>query len=169
MYKRQVRDKKWEVGETRCAQTTPTSFSIFCPAQTASAQWNTKQSLDELRELLRYSRLLLLTFRIWRCQGKRWSDGSNGANMSERSELVCDAGWLSLDLGTRAAGNDSCGRLLLLTFLGEARKVSSRRATPGNALLHGERTASTHANHQPIKKDGHNEMSALLIPQRLHA
>ncbi|WP_233588232.1 hypothetical protein, partial [Herminiimonas sp. KBW02] len=32
--------------------------------------------------------------------------------------------------GTRAAGNDSCGRLLLLTFLGEARKVSSRRATP---------------------------------------
>ena len=89
------------------------------------------------------------------------SDGFNGANMFERSELVCDAGWLSLDLGTRAAGNDSCGRLLLLTFLGEARKVSSRRATPGNALLHGEQTASaTKAGNeksqtkQTIKKPG---------------
>ncbi len=27
--------------------------------------------------------------------------------------------------------SDACGRLLLLTFLGETRKVSSRRATPG--------------------------------------
>jgi hypothetical protein len=52
-------------------------------------------------------------------------------------------------LGTRVAGNDSCGRLLLLTFLGEARKVSSRRATPGNALLHGEKTALTSKPRKP--------------------
>jgi len=81
--------------------------------------------------------------------------------MFERSELVCDAGWLSLALGTRVAGDDSCGRLLLLTFLGEARKVSSRRATPGNALPHEEQTASaTKAGNeksqteQTIKKPG---------------
>jgi hypothetical protein len=33
-----VRHKKWEMGETRYAQTTPISFSIFCDAQTAAAQ-----------------------------------------------------------------------------------------------------------------------------------
>ena len=33
------------------------------------------------------------------------------------------------------------GRLLLLTFLGETRKVSGCRAAPGNALLHEEKTA----------------------------
>jgi hypothetical protein len=53
-------------------------------------------------------------------------------------------------------GDDCCGRLSLLTFFGEAKKVSGCRAAPGNALLHGERTASTYANHQPIKKGGHN-------------
>jgi len=57
--------------------------------------------------------------------------------------LVCDAGWLSLDLGTRAAGNDSCGRLSLLTFFGEAKKVSGCRAAPGKPSLIEERTAST--------------------------
>jgi hypothetical protein len=41
------------------------------------------------------------------------------------------------------------GRLLLLTFLGETRKVSGCRAAPGNALLHGERTALTSANQKP--------------------
>lgn len=30
-----VQDKKWESFETRCAQTTKLSFSIFCPAQMA--------------------------------------------------------------------------------------------------------------------------------------
>jgi len=33
------------------------------------------------------------------------------------------------------------GRLSLLTFFGEAKKVSGRRTTPGNALRHGEQTA----------------------------
>ena len=70
------------------------------------------------------------------------SDGFNGANMFERSELVCDAGWQLLDLGTRVAGDDCCGRLSLLTFFGEAKKVSGCRAAPGKALLHEERTVS---------------------------
>jgi len=34
------------------------------------------------------------------------------------------------------------GRLSLLTFFGEAKKVSGCRATPGNAPLHGEKTQS---------------------------
>jgi len=38
------------------------------------------------------------------------------------------------------------GRLLLLTFLGETRKVSGCRAAPGNALLHEEQTASKPTN-----------------------
>ena len=74
------------------------------------------------------------------------SDGFNGANMFERSELVCDAGWRSLGLGTRVAGDDCCGRLSLLTFFGEAKKVSGCRAAPGNALLHEEKTASPTTN-----------------------
>ncbi|RQO32796.1 hypothetical protein DBR37_15950, partial [Herminiimonas sp. KBW02] len=57
--------------------------------------------------------------------------------------------------GTRAAGDDSCGRLLLLTFLGEARKVSSRRATPGNALLLEESAVSVkEKRNQPTNKKG---------------
>ena len=47
------------------------------------------------------------------------------------------------------------GRLSLLTFFGEAKKVSSRPATPGNALLHEERTASiSTANQTHNKKPG---------------
>jgi hypothetical protein len=50
-------------------------------------------------------------------------------NMSERSEFISFPVLPATLLGTRRAA--SCGRLLLLTFLGETRKVSSRRATPG--------------------------------------
>jgi len=46
------------------------------------------------------------------------------------------------DLDAAAAGTPkglrTCGRLLLLTFLGEARKVSSRRAIPGIPSLFEE-------------------------------
>jgi len=66
--------------------------------------------------------------------------------MFERSELVCDAGWRSLGLGTRVAGNDCCGRLSLLTFFGEAKKVSGCRAAPGKPSLIEENKASTPAN-----------------------
>jgi len=44
------------------------------------------------------------------------------------------------------------GRLLLLTFLGETRKVSGCRAAPGNAPNHGEPTASPTINKKPNHK-----------------
>ena len=44
------------------------------------------------------------------------------------------------------------GRLLLLTFLGETRKVSGCRATPGNALLYGEKTPSATPTRKPNKQ-----------------
>jgi hypothetical protein len=50
-------------------------------------------------------------------------------NMSERSELVSFPIFCAAQTGTRRAA--SGGRLSLLTFFGEAKKVSSRRATPG--------------------------------------
>jgi hypothetical protein len=40
-----VHHKKWEMGETRYAQTTPISLSIFCDAQTAAAQADKRQNL----------------------------------------------------------------------------------------------------------------------------
>ena len=74
------------------------------------------------------------------------SDGFNGANMFERSELVCDAGWQSLGLGTRVAGDDCCGRLSLLTFFGEAKKVSGCRAAPGIPSVIEENTGYMRSN-----------------------
>jgi hypothetical protein len=50
-------------------------------------------------------------------------------NMSERSEFVSFPDFGAAAAGTRRAA--ACGRLLLLPFLGETRKGSSRRATPG--------------------------------------
>ncbi|HCE08443.1 MAG TPA: hypothetical protein DEQ40_07555, partial [Oxalobacteraceae bacterium] len=47
-------------------------------------------------------------------------------NMSERSELVSLPAFVLTSAGTRRAA--ACGRLSLLTFFGEAKKVSSRRA-----------------------------------------
>jgi hypothetical protein len=52
-------------------------------------------------------------------------------NMSERSEFVSFPDFGAAAAGTRRAA--ACGRLLLLPFLGETRKGSSRRATPGKA------------------------------------
>ena len=49
--------------------------------------------------------------------------------MFERSELFSFPVLSRLTAGTRRAA--SCGRLSLLTFFGEAKKVSGRRATPG--------------------------------------
>jgi hypothetical protein len=72
--------------------------------------------------------------------------------MFERSELVCDAGWRSLGLGTRVAGDDCCGRLSLLTFFGEAKKVSGCRAAPGNPSMIEENTASSTTNQTHHKK-----------------
>src|SRR5579864_1617300 len=50
-------------------------------------------------------------------------------NLSERSELFFFPFWRPLN--GNPAGAAACGRLLLLPFLGEARKGSGCRATPG--------------------------------------
>jgi hypothetical protein len=50
----------------------------------------------------------------------------------ERSEFHSLPDRRAAFMGT-PKGQRLCGRLLLLTFLGEARKVSSRRATPGKS------------------------------------
>jgi len=52
-------------------------------------------------------------------------------NMSERSELVSFPDFGPAAAGTRRAV--ACGRLSLLTFFGETKKVSGRRATPGKS------------------------------------
>jgi hypothetical protein len=51
-------------------------------------------------------------------------------NLSERSEFVSLPDLCATTPGT-PKGLRTCGRLLLLTFLGEARKVSGCRAAPG--------------------------------------
>ncbi|MBF8176083.1 hypothetical protein [Herminiimonas contaminans] len=53
------------------------------------------------------------------------------------------------------------GRLSLLTFFGEAKKVSGCRATPGNPTLHEERTSSP----TKIRNQTHNKKT----PQSLGA
>jgi hypothetical protein len=61
--------------------------------------------------------------------------------VSERSEFRPLPIFCPAQTGT-PKGQRRRGRLSLLTFFGEAKKVSGRRATPGNALLHGEKTES---------------------------
>jgi len=68
--------------------------------------------------------------------------------VSERSEFRPLPIFCPAQTGT-PKGQRRRGRLSLLTFFGEAKKVSSRPATPGNALLHEERTAS--ATRKPNK------------------
>jgi len=67
--------------------------------------------------------------------------------VSERSEFRPLPIFCPAQTGT-PKGQRRRGRLSLLTFFGEAKKVSGRRATPGNALLHGERTTSTRKSNQ---------------------
>ena len=72
--------------------------------------------------------------------------------VSERSEFRPLPIFCPAQTGT-PKGQRRRGRLSLLTFFGEAKKVSSRPATPGNALLHGERGESiTSTRNQTINK-----------------
>jgi hypothetical protein len=71
--------------------------------------------------------------------------------VSERSEFRPLPIFCLAQTGT-PKGQRRRGRLSLLTFFGEAKKVSSRPATPGNALLHEERTASATKNRKPNKQ-----------------
>jgi hypothetical protein len=52
----------------------------------------------------------------------------------------------------------------LLTFFGEAKKVSGCRAAPGNALLHGERTASPTTNQKQKQNQTNNKKGRNLRP-----
>jgi hypothetical protein len=61
--------------------------------------------------------------------------------VSERSEFRPLPIFCPAQTGT-PKGQRRRGRLSLLTFFGEAKKVSGRRATPSNAPLHGEKTQS---------------------------
>ena len=79
--------------------------------------------------------------------------------VSERSEFRPLPIFCPAQTGT-PKGQRRRGRLSLLTFFGEAKKVSSRPATPGNALLHEERTASTSKTRKPTTK---KERNALLF------
>jgi hypothetical protein len=69
-------------------------------------------------------------------------------NLSERSEFIFSPDLCLLAPGT-PKGLRPSGRLLLLTFLGEARKVSGCRATPGkvdqrkNNISNNEREVGT--------------------------
>ncbi|TFI10093.1 hypothetical protein E4P32_00660 [Herbaspirillum sp. 3R11] len=54
--------------------------------------------------------------------------------MSERSEFVSLPDLCVASTGTPRSGAANRGRLSLLTFFGEAKKVSSRRATPGKVV-----------------------------------
>jgi hypothetical protein len=60
--------------------------------------------------------------------------------VSERSEFRPLPIFCPAQTGT-PKGQRCRGRLSLLTFFGEAKKVSGCRATPGNALLHEEQAA----------------------------
>jgi hypothetical protein len=42
-----VQDKKWESLETRCAQTTRLSLSIFCPSQLAVSEVDESQKQQQ--------------------------------------------------------------------------------------------------------------------------
>jgi len=68
--------------------------------------------------------------------------------LSERSEFRPLPIFCPAQTGT-PKGQRRRGRLSLLTFFGKAKKVSSRPATPGNAPLHEERTASTSKTRKP--------------------
>jgi hypothetical protein len=64
--------------------------------------------------------------------------------LAMRSEFVSLPDLCVASTGTPRSGAANRGRLLWLTFLGETRKVSSCRATPGEGLIE-ERTALINA------------------------
>jgi hypothetical protein len=73
-------------------------------------------------------------------------------NLSERSEFVSLPDLSAAPTGTPRSGAANRGRLSLLTFFGEAKKVSGCRAAPGN---HGrpkkekiQSTPSTQVEHR---------------------
>ena len=70
-----------------------------------------------------------LTCPAWDAAEKESGKADKKRNLFERSEFVSFPALPFTFSGTRRAA--ALRRLLLVTFLGEARKVTSRRATPG--------------------------------------
>jgi hypothetical protein len=60
------------------------------------------------------------------------SNRKKKGNLSERSEFVSLPDLSAAPTGTPRSGAANRGRLSLLTFFGEAKKVSGCRAAPGN-------------------------------------
>jgi len=70
-------------------------------------------------------------------------------NLSERSEFVSLPDLCVASTGTPRSGAANRGRLSLLTFFGEAKKVSSRRATPGKVVRRTKRLSNDQPD-QPL-------------------
>jgi hypothetical protein len=70
-------------------------------------------------------------------------------NLSERSEFVSLPDLCVASTGTPRSGAANRGRLSLLTFFGEAKKVSSRRATPGKVVRRKKRLSNDQPD-QPL-------------------
>jgi hypothetical protein len=77
-------------------------------------------------------------------------------NLSERSEFVSLPDLCVAPTGTPRSGAANRGRLSLLTFFGEAKKVSSRRATPGRV----DRRANSISNQHTQQKRNNQQSQA---------
>ena len=118
------------LGNARCGTSKTTALSITVTRVTHQGfAWCSTVQMPFVRD------------RKWK---KKWV-------LSERSEFRPLPIFCPAQTGT-PKGQRRRGRLSLLTFFGEAKKVSSRPATPGNAPLHEERTASTSKPHKPYKQ-----------------
>jgi hypothetical protein len=85
--------------------------------------------------------------------------------VSERSEFRPLPIFCPAQTGT-PKGQRRRGRLSLLTFFGEAKKVSSRPATPGNALPHGEEHSLATSRRQQIKQPTKKHAYSVLFFQQ---
>jgi hypothetical protein len=62
-----VQDKKWESLETRCAQTTRLSLSIFCPTQLAVSEVDESQQQQQHPNKQNQTPRILLIVVVGRC------------------------------------------------------------------------------------------------------
>ena len=130
---------------TRCAQTCLrrcTRLTITC---LGNARWRERQKQQPchftlVRDSVQPKRLCLVFHCADAvCAGQKME---KEVGVSERSEFRPLPIFCLAQTGT-PKGQRRRGRLSLLTFFGEAKKVSGCRATPGKALLHEERTSPT--------------------------
>ena len=92
-----TKNGKWaKLTSLRCVQTTPTSFSIFCPAQTASSQWTTKHSLFEVRHIRFFNKAV--AFDVPAFGVAKASDGQTGPTAQT---CLSVASWFATPAGYR--------------------------------------------------------------------